>query len=453
MSVSINGTTGISGVNGSASNPAIKGSDADTGIHFGTDTAAITTGGADKVSIDSSGDTTFSGTVKTSKVENANTSNGGVEIDTAGHVQVDGIQLPTVGALSCRNFVTNGAMQIAQRSTAAVTNIGSFSSNIKYDAADRWGYWASQGSKFTVQQVADAPAGFYNSLKITSLAATAHGAGDGYTISQRIEAANLNEACLGTADAKNLVASFWVKSSITGTFAFYMLAGNLATSFLQNFTIDAADTWEYKTINIPGPTSGTYNVGSNNYGIEFGFALGSGSSWDTATLGSWESVGYRINSTTARNVLGISGTTFQITGVQIELGDKATPFEYEDYGQTLAKCQRYYQRYVYAGGGIIGTGLCWTTANAIFSFDFRNEMRAAPTITLPPAGNAAGQIAYLGSNGNFPTAIGTHTAGAISTINFALTGSGYVGLAGAGFASWLYQGGTSGTTIQASAEL
>ena len=391
MSVSINGTTGISGVNGSASNPAIKGGDADTGIHFGTDTAAITTGGADKVSIDSSGDTTFSGTVKTSKVENANTSNGGVEIDTAGHVQVDGIQLPTAGALSCRNFVTNGAMQIAQRSTAAVTNIGFFSSNIKYDAADRWGYWASQGSKFTVQQVADAPAGFYNSLKITSLAATAHGAGDGYTISQRIEAANLNEACLGTANAKNLVASFWVKSSITGTFAFYMLAGNLATSFLQNFTIDAADTWEYKTINIPGPTSGTYNVGSNNYGIEFGFALGSGSSWDTATLGSWESVGYRINSTTARNVLGISGTTFQITGVQIELGDKATPFEYEDYGQTLAKCQRYFEMIRPSNRTL---GKLHALDQAHFTVPFRTTKRTTPTLIT--SGSSASQV-YDGS--------------------------------------------------------
>ena len=306
---------------------------------------------------------------------------------TSSSLKVNDVQYPDSGPLSNRNFVINGAMTVAQRSTSAVTNVNFFSSNIKYDAIDRWGYWASQASKFTVQQVADAPAGFYNSLKITSLAATTHGAGDGYTISQRIEAQNLHSASLGTADAKNLVVSFWVKSSLTGTFAFYMLAGNLATSFVQNYTINAANTWEYKTISIPGPTSGTYNVGTNNYGVEFGFSLGTGGSWDTATLGSWQNVTYQINSTTATNVLGTNGATFQITGVQIELGDKATPFEHESYGQTLAKCQRYFQKsynYSDAPGSATSTGTAWMTVaqgggRLAHTAYLKEKMRATPT--------------------------------------------------------------------------
>ena len=302
---------------------------------------------------------------------------------TSSSLKVNDVQYPDSGPLSNRNFVINGAMTVAQRSTSAVTNVNFFSSNIKYDAIDRWGYWASQASKFTVQQVADAPAGFYNSLKITSLAATTHGAGDGYTISQRIEAQNLHSASLGTADAKNLVVSFWVKSSLTGTFAFYMMSGNLTSSFVQNYTINAANTWEYKTISIPGPTSGTYNVGTNNYGVEFGFSLGTGGSWDTATLGSWENVTYQINSTTATNVLGTNGATFQITGVQIELGDKATPFEHRSYGDDLAKCQRYFYRHATSTSGAsrgIGIASLYAADQAYGSVFLPVTMRAAPTV-------------------------------------------------------------------------
>jgi len=330
--------------------------------------------------------------IRVNRIENNSTANGGIDIDTSGHVKVDGLQMPTAGPLSSRNFVTNGAMQIAQRSTAAVTNVNFFSANIKYDAIDRWGYWASQASKFTVQQVADAPAGFYNSLKITSLAATTHGAGDAYTISQRIEAQDLYSACLGTANAKNLVVSFWVKSSLTGTFAFYMLSGNLTTSFVQNYTINAADTWEYKTISIPGPTSGTYNVGTNNYGVEFGFSLGSGTSWDTATLGSWENVSYQVNSTTATSVLGTNGATFQITGVQIELGDKATSFEHRSYCDELARCERYFCKSynvntnpgTSTSAGIKEMRNYNTTARSDHGLqaDFPVRMRATPSVNL-----------------------------------------------------------------------
>ena len=244
--------------------------------------------------------------------------------------------------LGRRNMIINGAMQVAQRSNAAVSNTNFFSSNIGYETIDRWGHWASGANKFTVQQVTDAPPGFYYSLKVTSLGNETLGAGDGYTISQRVEAQNLYQASLGTANAKNLVVSFWVKSTTTGTFGFYALGYGLAQSFVQNFTINSANTWEYKTINIPGPTSGTYSNTPSNYGLEIGFTLGSGTTWQTSTLGSWQNSNFKISSTTTTNVLGVATRTLQLTGVQLELGDKATPFEHRSYGEEVRNCQRYY---------------------------------------------------------------------------------------------------------------
>tara|TARA_R100001443_G_scaffold82466_1_gene89425 strand:- start:19 stop:1233 length:1215 start_codon:yes stop_codon:yes gene_type:complete len=243
-----------------------------------------------------------------------------------------------------RNMVINGDMQVAERSTAAVSNTNFFSSNIGYEAIDRWGHWASGQNKFTVQQVADAPPGFYNSLKVTSLAATTLGASDGYAIAQRIEAQDLYSACLGTANAKNLVVSFWVKSTTTGTFSFYALGYGLGDSFAQNFTINSADTWEYKTINIPGPTSGNYFSHPSDYGLEIGFTLGAGIDWQTSTLGSWQNSFFKFSSTTATNVLGVATRTLQLTGVQLEVSDSASKYQHESYAENLAKCQRYFQR-------------------------------------------------------------------------------------------------------------
>ena len=318
--------------------------------------------------------------------------NGNVEVTS-----INSVNFPNVGALSNRNFVINGAMTVAQRSTAAVTNVVSFSANIKYDAIDRWSYWASNASKFTVQQVTDAPPGFYNSLKITSSASTTHSAGDGYTISQRVEAQNLYQASLGTANAKNLVVSFWVKSTTTGTFSFYALGYGLAQSFVQNFTINSAETWEYKTINIPGPTSGNYSNTPSDYGLEIGFTLGAGSNWDTSTLGSWQNTAFQISSTTAVNVLGVATRTLQITGVQLEIGDKATSFEHRSYSDDFVNCQRYYQTInnnptPYSNQGLSAIPL-WYSANT-----YASTRWALPVVMRAPA-----TTTVVGSPGNQST--------------------------------------------------
>ena len=270
-----------------------------------------------------------------------------------------------------------------------MSNTNFFSANIGYQAIDRWGHWASGSSKFTVQQVVDAPPGFYYSLKVTSLANTTHGVSDGYTISQRVEAQNLYQASLGTANAKNLVVSFYVKSTATGTFSFYAMGYGLAESFVQNFTINSANTWEYKTINIPAPTSGTYSNTPSNYGLELGFTLGAGSNWQTSTLGSWQNSAFQISSTTATNVLGAASRTLQLTGVQLEVGTKATPFEHRKFSDELFKCQRYYCK-INGGGNTaaFGMGMARGTDHTRTFIKFPTTMRAKPT-AVETSGTAA----------------------------------------------------------------
>ena len=372
MSVVINGDTGISGVNGSAGNPAIKGSDADTGIHFGADTAAITTGGTDKVSIDSSGDATFSGKVKTSKIENANTSNGGVEIDTAGHVQIDGQQLPTAGGLSHRNILINGGMRISQRttSTAGVTSSA-------YRACDRWRLLLGNAGTWTISQDSGAvPQGFTNSFKVDCTSGGMTSTSSVVIIRYVIEARDLQVLDYGTANAQPATLSFWVKSNKTGGATIQLNSqdgGN--RSFITTYTINTANTWEYKTISIPADTGGTIND-DNGSGLEFDFWLNSG----TFYQGSAPAAGWAAEVSAARNNtnLGVgdaANDNFYLTGVQLEVGEKATPFEHRSRAEELERCQRYFQAVPFTNG------LVATSSQVHANYSTMVEMRAAPSIT------------------------------------------------------------------------
>ena len=317
--------------------------------------------------------------IKVNRLENTVSTDGGINIDTSGHVQVDGLQMPTAGALSNRNLIINGAMTVAQRSTAAVSNTAAFGANPAYASLDRWGFWASSAAAFTSQQVVDAPPGHYNSLQITATSAHVFGNAHGFTVTQRIEAQNLYGTEIGTAAAKTYTFTFWVKSSLTGTFSFYALNGAFTKSLLSDYTINVADTWEYKTISIPAPTDALFAGIGNARQLEVGFSLGAGSDFQTSTLGTWETNSFQIDSTTSTRFLETNGATIQFTGVQLEVGDRATPFEHESYGQTLAKCQRYYYKDPtswYQSAIIDGNG----TIAAVF-VRFPTEMRTLPSVS------------------------------------------------------------------------
>jgi len=272
-----------------------------------------------------------------------------------------------------KNKIINGAMVLAQRSTSSVSN-SQANSTLAYDTIDRWGYWAQDSNKFTTQQSSVAPAGFNNSALITSSTALSIGTGTYYSFSQRIEGFNFADLGFGTANAKTFTVSFWVRSSITGTFPFYCFNSGYSRSYTSTFTINAVNTWEYKTITIAGDTTGTWPT-TNGIGIEVGITLAAGSSWFNSSANTWTGVSYGLGLTGATNFLATNGATMNITGVQLEVGSSATSFEYRPYGTELQLCQRYYQ----LCSGFIGTPGAATTV-MYTSLQYQVAMRTTPSV-------------------------------------------------------------------------
>jgi hypothetical protein len=201
---------------------------------------------------------------------------------------------------------------------------------------DRWQAIASVSSKFSVQQNAGSvtpPAGFVNYLGMTSLSAYTAGATETFAISQLIEGFNIADLAWGTANAQTVTLSFWVRSSLTGTFGGSIRNEDVSRSYPFTYTISLANTWEYKTVIIVGDTTGTWLI-TNGKGLHLTLSIGSGSS-RVGTAGAWAATNY-TNATGATSVVGTSGATFYITGVQLEKGSTATSFDYRPYGTELA---------------------------------------------------------------------------------------------------------------------
>ena len=243
-----------------------------------------------------------------------------------------------------KNRIINGAMVIDQRNAGASVSI---QSSTGY-TLDRWNTASSQNSKFSVQQNAGSvttPAGFTNYLGVTSSSAYTVGSSELFTISQPIEAFNTADLAWGTANAKTVTVSFQVYSSLTGTFGGALRNATGSRCYPFSYSIASANTWTSISVTIAGDTSGTWAGSTNGIGIYLSIGLGVGSTL-SGTAGSWSSpsgAGY-FSSTGAVSVVGTNGATFYITGVQLEVGSSATGFEYRQYGQELALCQRYYEK-------------------------------------------------------------------------------------------------------------
>ena len=239
------------------------------------------------------------------------------------------------GSFANRNRIINGDMRIDQRNAgAAITfNDGVF-------VVDRFGSACSQSSKATAQRSTTAPTGFNNSVLITSSSAYSVLTGDFFNLFQNIEGFNVADLGWGTATAQDITLSFWVRSSLTGTFGGSISNASLSRSYPFTYTINTANTYEQKTITVSGDTSGSWGV-SNDLGMRVYFGLGVGSTY-SGTAGAWAGTRYH-SATGATSVVGTSGATFYITGVQLEAGSVATPFERRSYGQELALCQRYFE--------------------------------------------------------------------------------------------------------------
>jgi hypothetical protein len=276
-----------------------------------------------------------------------------------------------------RNRIINGAMVINQRGGTVTVNSGSQNFSV-----DRWwGQGTASAGVFTMQNSTVAPAGFTNSLLVTVTTADASlAANDLYDFAQFIEGFNVADLGYGTANAKTVTLSFWVRSSVTGTFggALGNNAGNRGYPF--TYTINAANTFEYKTVTIAGDTTGTWTT-DNSIGLRVYFGLGAGSTF-SGTAGAWGSSLF-LTATGATNLMATSGATFYITGVQLEVGTQATSFEYRQYQQELALCQRYYYKMLNTSGNIngesFGAGVCVSTTITRTHTTFPVTLRAAPT--------------------------------------------------------------------------
>jgi len=248
--------------------------------------------------------------------------------------------------LGFRNRIINGAMVIDQRNAGTSKTITDTTA-LTY-TLDRWGAYGSVASKFSIQQNAPSlgsvtpPTGYGNYLGVTSLAATTVGASDAYYITQSIEGFNFSDMAWGTASAATITLSFWVRSSLTGTFGGALLNSAQNRSYPFSYTISSANTWEQKTITVAGDTTGTWVGATNGIGSRVFFGLGLGSTY-SGTAGAWVGAG-NYSVTGATSVVGTNGATFYITGVQLEKGSTATSFDYRPYGTELQLCQRYYQK-------------------------------------------------------------------------------------------------------------
>jgi hypothetical protein len=262
---------------------------------------------------------------------------------------------------------------------------------------DRWAAGLSVASKFSVQQNAGAvtpPAGFTNYLGVTSLSAYTVGAGESFSVQQRIEGYSIADLGWGTANAKTVTLSFWVRSSLTGTFGGVFRNGTSDRTYPYSYTISAANTWEQKTVTIAGDTTGTWST-TNGIGLSAVFSLGAGSSV-SGTAGSWSSNNF-ANATGATQVVATNGATFYITGVQLEVGTQATSFEYRQYQQELALAQRYYE----VLGGDSTSIFADTYSNGgnvpIYQANYRVTKRATPTMAsfgTFSLGNTSGSVIF-----------------------------------------------------------
>ena len=273
-----------------------------------------------------------------------------------------------------RNRIINGAMRIDQRNAGAAVTPASGNYTL-----DRWQTTASQSAKYSVQQdsSANTVAGFTSSLKVTSLSAYTVGAGENFTILQTVEGYNIADLRWGTANARPVTLSFWVRSSLTGTFGGAL--NNAGTrSYPFTYTISSANTWEQKFITIPGDTSGTWGS-TNSYGIQTWFGLGVGSTY-SGTANAWAGANY-ISATGATSVVGTNGATWQITGVQLEEGSVPTSFEYRQYGTELALCQRYFEVIGVDSQSLFADTYSNTGNVAIYSGAYNVNKRVVPTLT------------------------------------------------------------------------
>jgi len=384
--------------------------------------------------------------LKVTTISDPDNDNTALTIDSSGNVTapqnttlngdltVSGGFIPST-QLSHRNLIINGAMQVAQRGTSFT----GLTSGMTYRTVDRFG-----GNSYNVgshtyneEQSTDAPSEFSFSRKFTWTTAQTTSTNTRNQMRHHIEYENMRHLKWGTSDAKPATLSFWVKSSVTGLHPFSLVSGGETDSFVTNYTVNVANTWEYKTISIPAPTSGTFNA--STIGIRMAWDFGSGDNHNAPSADSWVS-GWYFRTSSSIRVAETTNATWQITGVQLEVGSVATPFEHRSYGEQLQLCFRYFYSTMFLRSA---NSLTAPTNNAPQIFGARHRfadvtgyrsqdvqhpvpMRASPSITFYNPGNSgtSGQFELYSHDGNSQNFSGFITANRETSFIFA----GYTGV-------------------------
>ena len=304
----------------------------------------------------------------------------------------DGITFPdnsvqaTAPRVGMVNRIINGDMRVDQRNAGASVVVGSGAFPV-----DRWFSVEDTDGALTAEQVEDVPAGFVNSVKITTTTADSSlTTTQTAQFMQHIEGFNVSDLGFGAASAQTVALSFWVKSSLTGTMGGSVRNDSANRSYPFSYTISVANTWEQKSITIAGDTSGTW-LTTNGIGIRLVFSLGCGPN-RLGTAGAWNA-NNNTGPTGEVPVIGTLNATWYVTGVQLEKGSTATDFEYVDYSRQLQMCQRYYYNSYPSGssgtGHTFAGGVIPSAASiAECCIGFPVSMRTAPTVTFP---NGLGQ--------------------------------------------------------------
>jgi hypothetical protein len=294
--------------------------------------------------------------------------------------------LNTANTFGMKNRIINGGMVIDQRNAGASLVFGTGTAY----TVDRWAGLTTASNKISIQQNAGAvtpPVGFSNYLGVTSLTAYSVLSTDAFLVAQYIEGFNTSDLQFGTANAQTVTLSFWVYSSLTGTFGGALNNGAFNRSYLFSYSIPTANTWTKISVTIAGDTSGTWVGATNGVGIAIRFGLGAGSTY-SGTANTWQA-GNLLQPTGTVSVVGTNGATFYVTGVQLEVGTQATSFDFRPINTELAMCQRYFVK-SYAqsvavptnnAGGFLRTRAYATTYGA-FVWLLPVTMRTAPTAVV-----------------------------------------------------------------------
>ena len=358
-----------------------------------------TSGSADAITLDPSGGAVLAGvtTISTARITTGITTSiqvgGGVTISESG-IEASGIGITCAningGAISGRkNKIINGDFTIHQRG-------GTITASSALYTLDRWRSYITGSSPggFTVQQstgsypqtnISGVKDNFKASVLITVTSAGSASSDNNVKFQQRIEGSDVYDLALGTSAAKSFTVSFYVKSSLTGTFGASLVNGAHNRSNIQTYTINSANTWEYKTFTVAGDTSGTW-ITNTGTGLQLMFDLGSGSSKLSDSTNQWLSGEYH-GTTSSVKLTHNNGATLQFAGVQLEAGTQATAFEHRSFGEELALCMRYYEGVYMSDGTALMKSYLSYGGSANFEYEFKVQKRAIPTWSLE--GNAA----------------------------------------------------------------